>query len=75
MTHKPGNYQWELSNAYFGNLTTGAAVAQFAKVRAVVGGHTHSGRQDTVAREGAPPIDVQVVGSDYGRPAFVVVEC
>ena len=75
MTRKPGNYQWELSNAYFGNLTTGAAVAHYAKVRAVVSGHTHCGRRGMVVRERAPPIDVHVVGSEYGTPAFVVVEC
>jgi 3',5'-cyclic AMP phosphodiesterase CpdA len=75
MTRKPGNEQWELSNAYFGNLTTGAAVARFPKVRAVVSGHTHCGRRGTVAREGAHPIEVHVVGSEYGEPAFVVVEC
>jgi len=75
MTRKPGNYQWELSNAYFGSLTTGAAVARFEKVRIVVSGHTHCGRRGTVVREGAPPIEVHVVGSEYGRPAFVVVDC
>lgn len=74
MTRKPDNHEWELSNAYFGNLTTGAAVARYAKVRVVVSGHTHCGRRGIVQRAGAPPIDVRVVDSEYGRPAFVVVE-
>lgn len=64
-----------LSNAYFGNLTTGAAVARHGKVRAVVSGHTHCGRRATVVRDAAPSIDVRVVGSEYGRPAFVLVDC
>ena len=75
MMRKPGNFEWELSNAYFGNLTTGAAVARFANVRTVVSGHTHCGRRGTVVREAASPIDVHVVGSEYGAPAFVVVDC
>ena len=75
MTRKPGSHRWELSNAYFGNLTTGAAVARCAKVRTVVSGHTHCGRRGTVVRDAAPPIDVHVVGSEYGRPAFVVIDC
>ncbi|MGO9833556.1 MAG: hypothetical protein ACLP1X_05010 [Polyangiaceae bacterium] len=28
-----------------------------------------------VEADGAPPIEVYVVGSEYGRPAFVVVDC
>ena len=75
MTRKPDNHRWELSNAYFGNLTTGGAVAGFEKVRTVISGHTHCGRRGTVVRDGAPPIEVHVVGSEYGRPAFVVVDC
>ena len=74
MTRKPGNHRWELSNAYFGNLRTGAAVARYAKVSTVVSGHTHCGRRGTIVREGAPPIEVHVVGSEYGRPTFVVVD-
>ena len=75
MTRKPDNHRWELSNAYFGNLTTGAAVARFEKVRTVVSGHTHCGRRGTVVRDGAPPIEVHVIGSEYGKPAFVVIDC
>lgn len=53
----------------------GTAVARFEKVRTVVSGHTHCGRRGSVVREGAPPIEVHVVGSDYGAPAVVVVDC
>ena len=74
MTRKPGNHRWELSNAYYGSLRTGAAVARYAKVGTVVSGHTHCGRRGTVVREGAKPIEVHVIGSEYGRPTFVVVE-
>jgi 3',5'-cyclic AMP phosphodiesterase CpdA len=59
----------------FGNLTTGAAVARYGKVRTVVSGHTHCGRSGTVVRDGAAPIDVRVVGSEYRKPAFLVVDC
>lgn len=74
MTRRPGDHRWELSNAYFGNLTTGEVVARFRKVRAVVSGHTHCGRSEVVERPGLRSIETHVVASDYGRPSFVVVE-
>lgn len=74
MVRKPHDPAWGLSNAYFGNLTLGARVAGDPKVRALVSGHTHGGRAAVRTRAGAPSIDVRVVDSDYGTPAYVVVE-
>lgn len=77
MCRKPGDARWGTSNAYFGNLTLGNRVLAFPKVAAIVSGHTHIGREATIpspiAPEGAP-IHVSVIPSEYGRPAFVVVE-
>ncbi len=76
MVRKPDDPRWGFSNAYFGNLTLGARVAAEPKVRAVVSGHTHTAR--SVAHERprnrGGRIDARVVGSDYGEPAYVVVE-
>lgn len=74
MTRRPEHPRWGKSNAYFGNLTTGAAVMQRAKVRAIVSGHSHCGQAATVERP-APlaPVATRVVPSDYAEPRFVVV--
>ena len=74
MVRRPEDPRWGFSNAYFGNLTLGAAVLGEPKVRAVVSGHTHFGRRAQVARAGAPPIDAAVVGSDYGAPELLSIE-
>jgi predicted phosphohydrolase len=74
MVRKPDDPQWGATNAYFGNLTAGKWVLQEPKVRAIISGHTHIGRQGTVRRAGARPVRYDVVPSDYGSPAYVMVE-
>ncbi len=69
MERRPNDPTWGLCNAYFGNLTLGQRVTAFAKVRAVVSGHTRGGRR---AKRGA--IDIRVVASDYGAPSYECVE-
>ncbi len=76
---KPGDVRWGTSNAYFGNLTTGNRVLPFAKVAAIVSGHTHVGRDALISRPTSDPnghqtVHVSVVPSDYGAPAFIVVD-
>jgi predicted phosphodiesterase len=73
MLRKPGDRAWGVGNAFFGNLTLGEGVLALPKVRAVISGHTHVGREATVERKGMPPIVTHVVPSDYGRPAHVIV--
>lgn len=75
IARKPGDHWWELTNAYFGNLTTGEVVEGFSKVRAVVSGHSHCGKRGIVPRPAVPPIDVHVVASDYGCPDIVLIDC
>jgi 3',5'-cyclic AMP phosphodiesterase CpdA len=67
--HEPDAARWNFTNAYFGNLTLGARIAAVGKVRHVVSGHTHCGGDWTVGG-----LRAQVVGSDYGRPAAVVLD-
>ncbi len=69
MVTKPGDRRWGISNAYFGNLTLGDRLTRMSKLRRVVSGHTHCGRQGVVERQGLPPLTVSVVASDYHRPA------
>lgn len=73
MTRKPGYDRWAKSNAYFGNLTTGAAVMQRAKVHAIVSGHSHCGQSAEVGREAMPTVIARVVPSDYAAPKFLTV--
>src|SRR5262249_49433846 len=47
---RPKDQLWGVSNAYFGNLTLGAALIGEPKVSAVVSGHTHFGRSHVRAR-------------------------
>ena len=74
LLRKPGDMRWGVGNAYFGNLTVGRAVLAEPRVRVVVSGHTHVGRQATVQREGMPPVECHVVPSDYGAPDYLVIE-
>ncbi|MCC6751366.1 MAG: metallophosphoesterase [Deltaproteobacteria bacterium] len=74
LIQRPDEPTWQLRHAFFGNLTTGRAVLPFEKLRHVVSGHTHAAAQGTVDRSPLPPIQCQVIGSEYGAPTFVVVE-
>ncbi len=71
---KPHDQRWGISNAYFGNLTTGRVVLAQPKVRVVVSGHTHIGRSGWVERDGISPVECHVVPSDYRQPAYVVID-
>jgi predicted phosphohydrolase len=74
MFSKPGDRRWGISNAYFGNLTLGARLIGMSKLRRVVSGHTHCGREESIERPGMPSLPVSVVASEYHRPAHVTVE-
>jgi 3',5'-cyclic AMP phosphodiesterase CpdA len=74
VARKPWDPAWARGTAYFGNLTLGAEVLRRPKVVSLVSGHTHVGKRAVVYRRAGPPVTALVVGSDYGRPAFVTVE-
>jgi predicted MPP superfamily phosphohydrolase len=78
MLRKPGSIGWGKTNAFFGNLTLGQRLTPFRKLRRVISGHTHIGREGEVARPevaGAAPISAYVIPSDYHKPVHVVVQC
>jgi 3',5'-cyclic AMP phosphodiesterase CpdA len=74
LARRPWDRRWATGTAFFGNLTLGAEVLRRRKVSTVVSGHTHGGKRAQVHRKSGPPVTAMVVGSDYGRPAFVAVE-
>ncbi len=74
MTRKPADHRWGTSNAYFGNLTTGRAVMERSKVKAIISGHSHVGHEAIVERPRLDPVLTHVVPSDYGTPKFVLLE-
>ncbi len=77
MLRKPDNRGWGVTNAFFGNLTLGQRLTPFRKLRTVISGHTHIGRQGIVARPdvaGAEPITAWVISSDYHRPVHAVLK-
>jgi predicted phosphohydrolase len=74
MFAKPGDRRWGISNAYFGNLTLGDRLIGTPKLRRVVSGHTHCGREGGVERPGLPPLRVSVVASEYHCPVHVTIE-
>lgn len=67
----PGDELWGFTNAYFGNLTLGSKVLRYPKVSHMLSGHTHHGRESTVQRAGAPPVEARTLPSDYEEPAWV----
>jgi 3',5'-cyclic AMP phosphodiesterase CpdA len=74
IVRKPQDWRWGLSNAYFGNLTLGREVLKEPKLRAIVSGHTHAGKQVCVTRNNLSDVDVRVVDSDYGAPAYTMLD-
>ncbi len=68
---RPGDADWGFSNAYFGNLALGREVLRRKKVTQVVSGHTHIERHGTERRADGGTVEVRVLGSDYGRPAWL----
>lgn len=69
MERRPGDYDWSVGNAYFGNFTLGDVIKAFPKVKLVVSGHTHVAKDVHV-----DGIHAVVVGSDYGSPAWLTLE-
>jgi predicted phosphohydrolase len=69
IARKHGNHDWNFSNAYFGNLTLGQRILKFPRVRRVISGHTHVGKTAQIGK-----IDMHVLPSDYGRPAYLICD-
>jgi predicted MPP superfamily phosphohydrolase len=69
ITRRPDDPNWNMSNAYFGNLTLGKRITKYPKVRRVVSGHTHIGKHAQVGG-----IDMHVINADYGYPAYLLFD-
>lgn len=65
-------YQWNLGSTYFYNLTFGDALKQDPKVKLVLSGHTHRGREGFVEGSGGP-IRHLVSYAEYDNPEFYEV--
>ena len=74
MYYKPGDVRWGTSSAYFGNMTLGERILPLPKLRRVISGHTHVGREGMVERANLPPLPVWVIPSDYHKPVYLTVE-
>lgn len=74
MDRRPEDDFWTLGNPFFGHFTMGEDVARYSKVRWVVSGHTHVAMNGVVEREGMTPIATAVVGSDYHKPRYLIVD-
>jgi hypothetical protein len=66
---KPADIQWNTSNAYFYNLTLGSRIMVSPKISRVFSGHTHIG---VTAQVGT--IQMEVIPSDYGAPAYTMLD-
>ena len=74
LVRRPESPLWGITNAYFGNLTAGQAIVRFSKVRYVISGHTHIGKNGVLTRENRGDIAYAVVPSEYQRPRYIVCE-
>jgi hypothetical protein len=70
MLRLPHDLRWTYGNTYFGNLALGERLLFARKLRAVISGHTHVGRERRHPRAGEPLL-VWVIDSDYGKPGYV----
>ena len=73
MFYRPGDLRWGTGSAYFGNMTLGERLLTMPKLRRVISGHTHIGREGIVDRPNLP-LPVSVLASDYHKPVYLVVE-
>ena len=73
LVHKSGDRAWNMTNAYFGNLTLGRRICASHKVTRVVSGHAHIGKTVTISRAWGN-IDMRVIPADYGKPAYLSFE-
>jgi predicted phosphohydrolase len=73
LVRKPGDFAWNFCTAYAANLTLGKVLTRFRKVTHVVSGHTHHGGHWRIASLYGF-VESYVVGSDYGQPAYLVLE-
>ena len=73
ITRHPNDMSWNFSNAYFHNLTLGQRIVNSPKVKRVVSAHTHVGVTAQVSGAGGP-IEMQVLPSDYGAPAYAILD-
>jgi 3',5'-cyclic AMP phosphodiesterase CpdA len=78
LLRKPHDFDWGFSNAYFGNLTLGQQVLETSKkIRAVMSGHTHIGREGKVRHPKFPKghtVSVSVLASDYHAPVYAIID-
>lgn len=74
MHRDPSNPACGIANAYFGNLRTGREILRFGKLCAVLSGHLHSSKYEVVKRAGMADVQAIVIGSDYGAPAWLLLE-
>lgn len=74
MFYKPGDLRWGTGSAYFGNMTLGERLLPMRKLRRVISGHTHIGREGVVERPDQPPLPVWVIPSDYHKPVYLTVD-
>ena len=74
MFYRPGDLRWGTGSAYFGNMTLGQRLLPMSKLRRVISGHTHIGREGVVTRPDLPPLPVWVIPSDYHNPVYLTVE-
>lgn len=74
MYYRPGDLRWGTGSAYFGNMTLGQRLLAMPKLRRVISGHTHIGREGAVDRPNLPPLPVSVLASDYHKPVYLVVD-
>jgi predicted phosphohydrolase len=69
IVRKPNKLHWNFSNAYFGNFTLGQRIQKYSRVTRVISGHTHVGKNAQIGS-----IDMHVLESDYGRPAYALID-
>lgn len=74
MFYKPDDLRWGTGSAFFGNMTLGERLLPMRKLRRVISGHTHIGREGMVDRPGLAPLPVCVLPSDYHKPAYLTLE-
>lgn len=74
ITRKPFDWHWSCSTAYFGNLSHTKVIMGCSKVKFILSGHSHQDNRNPIEFDDGQIVDIITLGSDYGKPLFVIVE-
>jgi len=74
ITRKSFDWHWSCATAYFGNLSHVESIMKCSKIKFILSGHSHQANRNLIEFNKGQVVDIITLGSDYGKPLFVIAE-